>query len=75
MNTGSFWSATAAYVFPVLTVTTGEFFMRLTIRREERSISSNLSGTVFMDKLQVISQITFDGELMIFIINWDNQTN
>ena len=37
------------------------------LRREERNISSNLSRIVLMDKLQVISQIIFDGELMIFM--------
>ena len=36
-------------------------------RPEERNISSNLSRIVLMDKLQVISQIIFDGELMIFM--------
>ena len=37
------------------------------LRREERNISSNSSRIVLMDKLQVISQIIFDGELMIFM--------
>ena len=37
------------------------------LRREERSISSNFSRIALMDKLQVISQIIFDGELMIFM--------
>ena len=37
------------------------------LRREERNISSNLSRIVLMDKLQVISQIIFDGELIIFM--------
>ena len=36
------------------------------LRREERNISSNLSRIVLMDKLQVISQMVFDGELMVF---------
>ena len=37
------------------------------LRREEKNISSNLSRIVLKDKLQVISQIIFDGELMIFM--------
>ena len=36
-------------------------------RREERNISSNSSRIVLMTKLQVISQIIFDGELTIFM--------
>ena len=37
------------------------------LRREERNISSSSLRIVLMDKLQVISQIIFESELMIFM--------
>ena len=37
------------------------------LKTRKRNISSNLARIVLMDKLEVISQIIFDGELMIFM--------